>query len=268
MRLNRLKCHKKRNIPLVIKISFITVCISVSGMVVWRIAAEERFYQRSIMTYETHNISQYNEFRNYLTSITNQRFQRYLEKQAQSFLDGYREQTMSFEAVRDQLQRLQSFAYEPQAFETYFTQLKDIQVSQQAFERGEAYAKTNDWKQARLAYLQVTPIDPNYENAQRALQQIGRWEVASYLTEALTAFEEERMDEALAIVEKGLTIYPNQSELLQLQSDLQTAIEGRQPLPEHWNRWKEALESHVDEVFKGIHNKIANFGDWLKKILP
>ena len=269
MRFKRLKSDKKRKYPLVIKLSFITVCVGIGGMITWRLAAEERFYQRSIIAYETHNISQYNEFREYLMPMTNQRFQRYLEKQAKQLLERYSEQEISFEAVRDQIQRLQSFAYNPQAFEPYQAQLKEEHRSRQAFQQGEMSAKNKDWKQARVSYLQVTPTDPNYGKAQRALQQISRWEVDAYLIQAITAFEEERMKDALADLEEGLSNYPDNRDLLRLKQDIENAINSNQhDLPEHWNRWKSALEERVDQTFQGVRDKLQNFGDWLKKILP
>ena len=263
---NSFQKHKKRRAwKFYLRLSLATLIIGGSGLGVWRISAEERFYHRSIEAYEDNNLDVYNSFRTSLTSQTHQRFNQYLIQQAEQIVHNYTKNQLLFEEARDQLQRLQSFSEEPTCFLPYQEKIEQLKQSRQSFEEGELHAKAQDWEAARLAYSKVKDWDPNYEKAQKALSQVSRWELENYFVQTITHFEQKEYALALEKINKGLSRFPDNSDLIQLRQDVEKAMaEGKETLPDKWTQLKEQWINSLNQSVQTIQQGIQEIGSWIK----
>lgn len=253
-------------------LSLITLLLGVGGIFTWRVMADESTYQKAVDYYEENDLFEYETIRLTLSQASHERFDEYLMTQALALVKAYQENSILFEEARDQLARIQSFAEQKAWFTPLQEQVAALKASRLAYQEATTYARNQQWEAAKEAYARVIESDENYLEAQQGLENVARWELESYLIQAITQYETKDYESALATIEKGLTLSPGHQEFLALQADVEQAMIADEAPQNKWSSFKdrltESIESGLHSLGEGIQSSLQDAKDWIQEWWP
>ncbi len=137
----------------------------------------------------------------------NEKRQRQVEEQAEktvsSIYTDFIEGNIAFDNAKEELEKIKSTGLLASEIEETETQMEALKSSFEAYSQGEQLAQEGDFLNAIEQYSAVIEEDPNYEEAQRAMENLTEEYKADILVKADTLADQKNYPAALDMLKEG-----------------------------------------------------------------
>lgn len=218
----------------------------------------DKVFEQAITYYKDNDLLEFEEIRYELYAKKGEAFDTFLTQEALSTFEKFKAGEISYYEAIGVAKRIESFANKSSNIQSFQEQIEQLQQSRKDFKTAESFSINKQWEEAYLYYMQVIEWDPNYEKAQELAQSAKRWWVQEVLVEAVSYYEEGLYEDALATIEKGLELSPDNEAFIDLKEAVNLAMtEGEKE--SKWTEFKDKITSSIQsgiENFQNIFNKI------------
>lgn len=207
--------------------------------------------------YQSDNLTAYEKVQSKFSKEQITEFDAYIVEEAQGVFESFKTEGLFYKEAIRRLNKIKLYAINSDEVNAIITQLESLNSSRTAYDQGKAWLEAKEWENAKVSFEAVLPLDPNYDSAIRYLDSIQRWQLQEIGAKALDYLEQEKYEEAVNELMKGLEIDPNNETLLSIKQTIQDAL--NQPPVE---------EVEPEETPKGLGEMIKDglqaIGDGIK----
>ncbi len=174
--------------------------------------------------YNVHDLERFNTIKDKLSDKQVQLFNEQLVLEANDVYELYQTDAIFHQDAIRRLEVIKPYEIDSQEVSLIMSQVQVLNTSREAYKAGKNWLEAKEWAHAREAFAKVSPDDPNYAETQRYLEAITRWELQEVADRANQFLDAQQYNEAIAEIEKGLVIDPDNEILLNLMAAIETAM--------------------------------------------
>lgn len=217
-----LKKQKMRTGGIVAVIMSLVLILGTGGYFAWNIVENNKVQELFSREVSADNVDELEAYYEKLDDNEKNKFSERITAKVVSIQNDYINEKVDSENALAQLKELKTMKAVTAKVDEAEQLIANVEKSRESFAAAQEYEKANDTVNAMNSYAQVIKEDTKYyDSAQSKVEELK----ANYKTDVVDKINslssEEKYDEAMQLLEEGMAILPNDSDMSTLKSNIQ-----------------------------------------------
>ena len=213
--------------------------------------------------YETRQVEQFHQYKLELSKKEVETFEQQLILDANEVLTLFKSDSIFHKDAINRLEAISDYVIVTTEIDLITQQVEQLNQSREAYLQGKNWVETKEWDNARDAFSKVISDDTeNFDNAQRYLESITRWQLQDIAAQANEFLVAKEFDKAIAEIESGLLIDPQNEILLNLMAAVEFAMTSPEENSDSSQTLSDLLESGLNALTDNINSFFDNLIFW------